>query len=394
MNNRIFSHTLHSVLSAAKAASLALIAFTATSWTLPGQSLPVQPPIGWQQIGSRVTLTSEARGADDLNPLTRAVKRSQSRMFLQAAFMVYKTVRPINGHEYYAVIGSQRHSVTGYDANWVSRGYYGKEMALMISGNGDLVEYGPESTVGSETTSWSVGGSIGTEGSSPSASANFSFGMSFSSPDVKFFTTAGPNSLSIKTRLPGGGADINRPPSTDGYMLYPVAIFRVPQGRGLTLTFSSVALWEFQYTLPIVNDTILRVNSAVFHADFADKRLIDGNGSCLSLSGANAIVESCNNNSDLQRWSMTPGGQLQNKATGACLERSNANSNLTVGQCLSANEVGEQRFAVGTNPTTGIPGIRFTTTGNIVRSAARPGEAVTFAPPQAMVNARDFWRLQ
>lgn len=394
MNKSFFSLSIQTILSAAKAASLALIALTATTWTVSGQGLPVQPPSGWQQIGSRVVLTSEARGADDLNSLTLAVKRSQSRMFLQAAFMVYKTRQAINGHEYYAVIGSQRHSVTGYDANWVSRGYYGKEMGLMISGNGDLVEYGPESTVGSQTTSWSVGGSLGVEGSSVSGSANFSFGMSFSSPDVKFHTTAGPNSLSIQTKLPGGGGDINRPPSTDGYMLYPVAIFRVPQGRGLTLTFSSVGMWEFQYTLPIVNDTIFRANTAIFQADFANKRLIDGNGSCLTVSGANAVTAACHTNNDLELWSMTPGGQLQNKATGACLERVANSASLAVGRCIGADEVGEQRFAVGTNPLTGIPGIRFSTTGNIVRSAARIGDPVTFAAPQAMANARDFWRIQ
>lgn len=394
MNNNIFSLPFQTIRSAAKAAALALIAFTATTWTVSGQGLPVQPPSGWEQIGSRIVLTSEAGGAPDLNALTRAVKRSQSRMFLQAAFMVYKTRQAVNGHEYYAVVGTQRHSVTGYDANWVSRGYYGKEMALLISGNGELVEYGPESTVGTEVTSWSVGGSIGAEGSTFSGAGSFSFGMSFSSPDVKFLTTAGPNSLSIQTKLPGGGPDFNRPPATHGYILYPVAIFRVPQNQGITLALTSVAKWEFQYTLPIVNDTILRVNSAVLHADFTNKRLIDGNGACLSIAGANVTTEACNNNSDIQRWSMTAGGQLKNKATGACLDRMTTGASLTVAPCLTSSEVGEQRFAVGSNPTTGIPGIRFSTSGNIVRSAARPGEPVSFVTPQTSSNARDFWRLQ
>lgn len=354
------------------------------------------PPSGWRQVGQPITLESTVHGANDLAAWRMAVPRSKSRMYLNVSMLVYKTAEPINGFDYYLVTGRQRHAVNGFDQNAVSRGYYGRDMALsMFGGGASLVDFGPNSTVGSETTSWTVGANLGAkvEGDSvvPTAGASFSFGKSFSSPDVRFETSATASTVTFNTRLPGH-PDNPKPPSRAGYGFEFAAIFEVPAGRGLNLTIVSSGKWRYDYTLLIENDVKQTAQFGTYSVDFQNRQLSSGNGRCLSANGIQPVTETCDANSAMQKWSYTLEGQIRNDLTHQCLD---ADPFSPTGMILAACDPNSanQRYSLGANVIGMLPGM-WNPQGFVVRAQPAPGNTLRRTPPSAIPDVLNLWTVR
>lgn len=354
------------------------------------------PPSGWQQIGQPITLETTVHGASDLPAWQLTVPRSKSRMYLNVSLLVYKTVSPINGFDYYLVTGKQRHAVTGFAQNAVSRGYYGREMTLSLSGSGvSLIDFGPNSTVGSETTSWTVGASLGAkiEGDSvvPTGSASFSFGKSFSSPDVRFETSATASAVTFNTKLPGH-PDSPKPPSRAGYGFDMAAIFEVPAGRGLSLTVVSSGKWRYDYTLLIENDVKEAAQFGMYTVDFNNRQISNGNGRCLTANGIQPVTETCDASSAMQKWSFTPGGQVRNDVTQSCLD---IDASSAYGMILASchSDSATQRYSLGTGFNGLLPGM-WSPQGFVVKAQQAASSPLQRHLPLPIPDVLGIWTVR
>jgi hypothetical protein len=176
---------------------------------------------------------------------------------------------------FYSVFGSMTHGVSHKDSNytpgpnWVSVGYYATAMSLKLDlvdgGTGaEIWDSGPTSTVGSNSTGFSIGGNLsgGTFGGEPilSAGVNGGFSASFASPDVTFATSQVANSVQWNVALPGvgfvsPGVPANpHEPSYAGYKFYFGAIYALPKASTFKLSITPSIRWEFDYTRGITND--------------------------------------------------------------------------------------------------------------------------------------------
>ena len=384
--------TTRNLVSPLPAGALAAIVSLAAAFPATAQV----PPSGWQQIGQPITLESHVSGAGDLANWQLAVPRSGSRMYLNVSLLVYKTASPINGFDYYLVTGRQRHAVTGFAQNAVSRGYYGRQMSLALIGSGaNLIDFGPNSTVGSETTSWTVGASVGAkvEGDnvSPTGSASFSFGKSFSSPDVRFKTSSTASAVTFTTRLPGH-PDAPKPPSRAGYGFDLAAIFEVPAGQGLQLTIGAGAAWRYDYTLLIENDIKEAVQVGIFNVDFQNRPLANGNGRCLTAAGIQPVTQTCDSHSALQKWSYTPGGQVRNDLTQSCLDVDPSSSNGMILAACDPNSA-TQRYSLGSSGFGSLPGMR-NPQGFVVRAQQAIGSPVQRQVPSPIFDVLGLWTVR
>lgn len=188
--------------------------------------------------------------------------------------------------DWYAVIGHMRHSVTHGDdqyatyaprRNWASVGYYATQMSLVLEAATDeeappaegapagrLWDAGPVTTVGSNSTSFNIGGglSAGFFGGTPTGGMDVSggFSASFSTPDVTIGeATVGPL-VRWNVQLPGvgfmqPGIPANPlPPSYIGYQWEFAAIFEIPKGQTFQVRVHPRTIWEFDWTRGITND--------------------------------------------------------------------------------------------------------------------------------------------
>jgi hypothetical protein len=191
-------------------------------------------------------------------------------------------------HDWYAVSGHFSHSVThnaepnqvyNPGLNWVSVGYYGTDMSLVLEllqdpaatpGNGAAAdvgrvwEAGPPTTVGSSSASYNIGGglSAGFFGDTPTGDASLSggFSSSYTTPNVVIGEAEVGNLVRWNVKLPGVG--FNRPadppnplpPSSDGYGWEFAAIFQIPAGHKFRLRVHPYVRWEYNWTRGIIND--------------------------------------------------------------------------------------------------------------------------------------------
>lgn len=340
----------------------------------------------WQPYGQMLNLSGTVDGKADIGHYT--VSRQNQEMRTDLLLSVYKNAVPVgtpggasDGFDYYLVTGQFRHSVKGYDHNAWSCGYYGKMMSLTLSAHGaQLIDSGPGSTVGTNTTSWSIGGSLqatagGKDGGSASAGLSFGYSSSFSTPNVTFGSSTSHDSVTVVTHLPGDKGS-PKEPSKDGYQYYVGAIFRVPQGQGLKLSATTMATWDYEYTLLIVNDTRSLMKMGTFNVDFKNRAISSASGSnrCLAAtSGNRAVVDTCDFQPD-QQWSYTADSQVKNTASGLCLDLQTVGSSQSKLVVTTACDVNKrtQKFRVGTDTNNELmPGI-YTLDGDEVTAPGNP----------------------
>jgi hypothetical protein len=184
-------------------------------------------------------------------------------------FIPYKFKGNNPKKDYYLFRGIMDHSVSGFSHNALSVGYYCSSMNLSVrcltpGATNAIYDYGPNTTVGQSTTSFTIGaelsGTAGSEGSSGSAGLNAGFGVSFSSNDVSFQARNAGNMLNLTCHLPAIGfkspgvpAD-PLPASYSGYKWRPHVIIEVPKGKVPKLEIGVDVRWKFDYTRGITND--------------------------------------------------------------------------------------------------------------------------------------------
>ena len=180
---------------------------------------------------------------------------------------------PGKQHDYYSLYGHMSQGVKHGDGdynpslNWVSVGYYCTLMSLvleLVGNDGTVWDAGPTSTVGSNTTTFSIGGNLSATGGdfdTVSAGVNMSCGSSFSSPDGTIGQAVVGNSVRWDVKLPGVGfVSPGRPanpeqPAYAGYAWTFGAIFELPKGADFSFRAHPRAVWEFDYTRGITIDT-------------------------------------------------------------------------------------------------------------------------------------------
>lgn len=250
--------------------------------------IPTDPSGPWKMGAQELNQDWSTSGRDDPGwgtvPTKNQLMSGQLRLY---GYLLAKTsARPstpenaakLAGHDYYAVAGHMGHSVTHDDdykpsTNWASVGYYATGMRLaleLVSQDGSEVQgsvwdAGPTTTVGSNTTSFSIGGGIsaGMFGDTPTANVdmNASFGTSFSSPNVTISEATIAHQVLWTVALPGvgfvsPGSPANPlPPSYVGYQWQFGAIFEVPSGSVFSLSVRPRIVWDYDWTRGITNDT-------------------------------------------------------------------------------------------------------------------------------------------
>jgi len=246
--------------------------------------IPTEPSGPWKIGAEELNKDWSTHGREDPGwstvPTKSQVMSGQLRMY---GYLLAKTsAKPANpefaAHDYYAVAGHMGHSVT-HDGdyqpskNWASVGYYATQMRLALElvdpagaeVQGSVWDAGPSTTVGSNTTSFSIGGGIsaGMFGDTPTANVdmNASFGTSFSSPDVTISEATVAHQVQWSVALPGVGfVSPGSPanpmlPSYVGYQWQFGAIFEVPSGAEFSLSVRPRVVWDYDWTRGITNDT-------------------------------------------------------------------------------------------------------------------------------------------
>jgi hypothetical protein len=186
----------------------------------------------------------------------------------------YKLAKAANVKEdYYAVYGHMSHGILHSDGaydpepNWVSVGYYAMYMSLLLELTTDgatVYDYGPISTVGSDSTSFSIGANLsGTVGdfNTISGGGSVGFGASFASPNTVISAARVEHAVRWDVRLPYVGylqpaIPANPlPPSCAGYEWYFGLIVEVAGGTVPTLRVHPRVTWEYDWPRGTANDT-------------------------------------------------------------------------------------------------------------------------------------------
>ena len=237
------------------------------------------PLIAWQQTnGKGFSAVFKRKGREDIGWGTVDTADQELHGRLELVPYKYKGTKS-NKFDYYAFCGLMDHSVINSRDNAVSVGYYAKSMNLAVTcvtkgigtlakdGYDAVVDYGPDTTVGENSTSFSIGGSLGAEAKMAkgleyggSGSVDVSWGVSFSSPNIIFTTRRGSNGVNWTCNLPAVGFKTLGipanpfPPSKGGYKWYPMAIFRVPKGQPCVIEIDVEVRWRYDYTRGITKD--------------------------------------------------------------------------------------------------------------------------------------------
>ncbi|MEG4087259.1 hypothetical protein, partial [Microcoleus sp. POL10_C6] len=223
------------------------------------------PAGAWETGGKDFTQQITLNGRSDIGWGT--VNTSDQRLYGYIHFLPYKLTGNDPSYDYYAFVGSMTHGVTTSKNNVFSVGYYATEMDLVVTcltESSTVYQYGPDSTVGTNTTSFSIGAGLqgGFKGDEPTGTAgiNASWGVSFASPDVSFLASRLENGVTWRCKLPcisfkspGIPAD-PFPASAAGYTWKPALIVKVPKGKPPILEIRVRIQWNFDYTRGITND--------------------------------------------------------------------------------------------------------------------------------------------
>ena len=234
----------------------------------------VNPSGPWQAGAKEFTMDYSVAGRSNIG--WGAVSTADQVLAGSLRMSSFKLDSSNKQNDYYSVFGHMTHGVAHNNPadnpynpspNWVSVGYYANLMSLSIEllGTEGLVwEAGPTSTVGSHTTSFSIGAGLSGEvsGEGPSAGANVgvSFGASFSSPNVVIANSVVGHVVKWDVKLPGvgyvsPGVPANpEEPSYAGYKWAFGSIFQVPKNTVLNLRVHPYVHWQFDYTRGITND--------------------------------------------------------------------------------------------------------------------------------------------
>jgi hypothetical protein len=237
----------------------------------------VDPAGPWQAGRTQFKLDNTLTGRENPWEGWGTVTTQDQSLSGTVRMYLYKLATAAGAQEdYFAAFGHMSHGIahgnTSYQPydpgkNWASVGYYANHMSLVLEllTDGDVWDSGPHSTVGSNTTGFSLGGNLsaGFMGKDPIAQAGVSasFSASFSSPDV----TTGHSEVGKVLRWDIGlpavgfvspGVPANpKPSSYAGFQWYFGAIFQVPKGTNLQLRVAPRVRWEFDWTRGIENDT-------------------------------------------------------------------------------------------------------------------------------------------
>lgn len=244
----------------------------------------VAPSGPWQAGVREFTMDFRAGGRSNIG--WGAVTTHDQVMAGQVRLNSYKLESPQSSNDYYSVFGHMSHGVEHNNKdyqpyhpspNWVSVGYYATDMGLsleLLGTEGLIWEAGPTSTVGSHTTSFSIGASLsGTAGDfdTISGGVSSSFGASFSSPDVTIGNSVVGHHVRWDLGLPGVGfvspaVPANpKEPSYAGYKWVFGVIFQVPKDCPLRLRVHPSVHWRFDYTRGTKNDAKTWSEDAEFH---------------------------------------------------------------------------------------------------------------------------------
>lgn len=176
-------------------------------------------PKAWQYVGNVATHLFAGDGGDD--PASGTVPTKVQTVSATFILEAYKFVMAggASDADYYLLYGEFGHGIQNSpadpSANWLSVGFYSTHQYLTITCTtpGAIVtEFGPNSTVGSHTVSFSIGASAGAKvgGGKPgevSGGVSASVGVSFTAPDVRYAVRPARNSVVWQVALPGVGAD-------------------------------------------------------------------------------------------------------------------------------------------------------------------------------------------
>jgi hypothetical protein len=235
----------------------------------------VDPAGPWQAGRTQFKLDTTLTGRG--NPGWGTVTTQDQSMDGSVRMYLYKLATAAAAQEdYFAVFGHMSHGIAHGNKeyqpynptpNWVSVGYYANHMSLVLEllTDGDVWDSGPHSTVGSNTTGFSLGGNLsaGFMGKDPIAQAGVSasFSASFSSPDVTTGHSEVGKTLRWDVGLPAvgfvsPGVPANpKPASYAGFQWYFGGIFQVPKGTNLQLRVAPRVRWEFDWPRGSENDT-------------------------------------------------------------------------------------------------------------------------------------------
>ena len=239
--------------------TIAITLLSAQAFALGPQLSPVGP---WQAGEESFEMNVRMQGRPNIGWGTNTTENqilTGAVRILSHKYITFKT----HDKDYYGLTGHMRHGVTNSGNTAVSVGYFAPQMklALQLQGEGSVWEAGPTSTVGEASTSFNIGGSLGTFGDSPTASVNAGFGESYSTPSVTIAQTTSGKTVSWNIKLPGvgfqsPGVPANpHEPSYAGYSWKFGVIFEVPKGQPLKVLVKPEIEWAFDYTRGIRNDT-------------------------------------------------------------------------------------------------------------------------------------------
>jgi hypothetical protein len=211
------------------------------------------------------------------NPGWGTVTTRDQRMSASVRMYLYKLGTALGTQsDYFAVYGLMNHGIAhtnkeyqSYNPgpNWLSVGYYATDMSLVLEllTDGDVWDSGPSSTVGSNTTGFSLGGNLSAgqfgESGIAQVGVSASFSASFSSPDVSTGHSEVGKAVRWDIKLPGVGfispaVPANpKPASYAGYQWHYGVIFEVPKGTDLELRVAPRVKWVYDNPRGTVNDT-------------------------------------------------------------------------------------------------------------------------------------------
>lgn len=228
-------------------------------------------PKAWKLVG-HMGNSAVYTGRENINAGT--INTKNQNMTVSVSLQVYQLLKNDQSeiYDYYLVAGTYFHGISGSPSdpstNWFSVGYYANYMELTIETKDEaqlVEEFGPNSTVGTTTQGFSIGGGIasGVSSDKPYAVGNVSAAVSFSfsTPDVTFAARPGLRAVQWRADLPHVGwtspaVPANpRPASYSGYGWNPGVIFRVPACASFNPKGSCKVEFEFDYTRGTCNDT-------------------------------------------------------------------------------------------------------------------------------------------
>ena len=164
--------------------------------------------------------------------------------------------------DYFGVFGHMNHGVRhnapatkSDDHSDPQAGYLATILSLeldLVTSGGKLYDSGPQSTVGTDTTSYNIGGGLnGILGafSGVGGSITASVSHSYSTPDVAFSWSPQDTSVRWDVTLPHSSPHA-RQPSFAGYEWYFGAIFEMPAGAKFAFSAAAEVPWVFTYDDP------------------------------------------------------------------------------------------------------------------------------------------------